>query len=289
MKHQKQALQQIEMLNHVNAEITRKYMETMTTLDPKPEETFYVPTDDGKFDITPAGIRFQAECFWRDNEFYDICCDNEDEDNHLCKFEAIGKIDAQNYGTGINLVIHNECKNREGPAHSYYVTLLQEDDGGNHFYVTSINPIDYPDTPRLYEHELHNNLNTSLTTTEIQFWGEVAKIYPTIPSWMIEHDLTDWDKAPWGYDADEDEEDSAICSTFSTLPFHLKNDLALIGTSFFDIPHMDPAWGAGWFTPNQNQNPCMEIALGQHEQPAQEQPEQAEQETYNSPFDGETK
>ena len=136
---------------------------------------------------------------------------------------------------------------------------------------------------------------------------------------MIEHDLADLDKAPWRYDVASTDDNDSIdtdghlqgltidpITSWGLIGYKTYNaeQLAeLIRTNldnqfasgwntfnFFDIPDMDPAWGKSWFT--QSQNPCMEITLGQHEQPKQleqPQPEQSDQETYYSPFDGETK
>jgi hypothetical protein len=309
MQHQKDALKQIEMFNHTNTEITRKYIETMDPLSTK--DAYYAINDEtGAFDITPKGIRHQAESFWRDCEFYDICCDSDEEDDDCCEFDVVGTIPADE--TGDSLVIYNSCSNREGPAHNYYITLLQEDDGGHKFYMTAWDPIKFSTQCRYYEGDLATSPNLSpLSATEIQFWGEVAKIYPTIPGWMIERDLADWDKAPWGFDiATDDSDDNDVIDTdghlqgltldpitswgligYKTytaeqLAEKLAEDLKTCGEfNFFDIPDMDPAWGKGWFP--QNQNPCLEIALDQHEMPEQSEPEQ--QETYNSPFDGETK
>ena len=154
--------------------------------------------------IFDEDIQFEAKNFWRDQEFYNICCD--EDDNEICSFDIIAADDEQ------NVIIHNSCAGREGQPFNYYITLYRKNNGGHNFCMHPFNPIEYPETQEYLEGDLVRNPDlTPLTQTEIKFWSEVAILYRDIPFWMIEFELDREDLCIIDEDDEDENEENGSC------------------------------------------------------------------------------
>lgn len=226
--------------------------------------------------LTDEEIYSEAASFWRESEFYDICCDSDADEG--CEWNPVL------YGDNL-VVIHNQCINKNS---DYYVTLTKghpskEGDIATYAYITYHDPT----TKGTSRAEVLSSCKTFedllfISTTEIKFWSQVAELYATIPDWMIE-----FDSAQMEYD------DSGLEESDDLLALDLTTDTTYPARDSFT-----------WYSLNPNPNKTaieemmayfkhrdITIASGLKKLAAEilSDPDEVEEGNYISPFDGQVK
>jgi len=101
-------------------------------------------------------IEVEAQRFWREQSFYNICCDDDD-----CEID----LELVDDKVIVNMMDHN-----------YTVTIHRIESMAGMKGVT--NPIKFWDSEGVLSH----------FPKEIEFWNKVAELYQTVPLWMLEFD-----------------------------------------------------------------------------------------------------
>lgn len=102
-----------------------------------------------------SDIEYEARRFWRDQEFWGICCDDED-----CIIDV--------YRDGDQIIIDMD-------DHDYTVSILRATKFTN------------PQNIKPYELNLIEGPGAlSITKKEIDFWDKVAELYQELPEWIVE-------------------------------------------------------------------------------------------------------
>ena len=109
--------------------------------------------------MTKVEIEAEAQRFWREQAFFNICCDDDD---------CIIDIQLVDDKVVVDMV-----------EHGYIVTIHRIESMAGMKSVT--NPMKFWDSEGVLKH----------SNKEIEFWNKAAELYQTVPFWMFEFDEQD--------------------------------------------------------------------------------------------------